>query len=154
MNSEIALLSWTATRKGFRLGFAKKIKLTPVTFPHDCMHGRSPSSPSLFPLWSKSRRIEDLVVSFLHVLLFLFLIFDCWCLLLLCAFWRFPTYSFSPMYIYPLRRLPIGVAEVCVKLWHCRSQSSRVYMTVKDCRNQLLPCSCVAEITIDCNSIL
>lgn len=29
-----------------------------------------------------------------------------------------------------------------------------LYMMVKDCRNQLLPCSCVAEITIDCSCVL
>lgn len=40
-SSGITFLSGTTPRKGFRLGFARKTKLTPVTFPHDCMHRRT-----------------------------------------------------------------------------------------------------------------
>lgn len=149
MNFEMTLLSWTTTRKGFELGFARKTELTPVTFPHDCMSGSSPSSPGLFPLWVKSRRVKGLVVSFLHVL-FLFLISSCRCSFLSCTLWRLPTYSSSPLCIYQLWRLCVTVADVSFKWWNCRSQSNPIYMAVKKkCRNQLLPHSCSAEITID-----
>lgn len=144
----MTLLSWTTTRKGFEVGFAWKTKLTPVTFPHDCMSGGSPSFPGLFHLWVKSRKVEGLVVSFLHVL-FLFLISYCQCSFLLCTLWRLPSYSFSPLCIYHSWRLCIIVADVSFKWWHCRSQSNPIYMAVKKCRNQLLPHSCIAEITID-----
>lgn len=70
-SSGITFLSGTTPRKGFRLGFARKTKLTPVTFPHDCMHRRT-LSPVSSLCWN-SRRMGDLAVSFLHVLV-LFLI--------------------------------------------------------------------------------
>lgn len=45
-------------RKGFRPGFARKTKLTPVTFPHECMHRRalSLSLPSLLEFQQDGRR--------------------------------------------------------------------------------------------------
>lgn len=133
-SSGITFLSGTTPRKGFRLGFARKTKLTPVTFPHDCMHRRT-----LFPvssLWWNSRRMGDVAVSFLHVLvlfLFLLLLFASlvcpltpslfflgvfaprggspWCLFPVLFTWCSKIAEISPFLVPLLPKLPILLSE-------------------------------------------
>lgn len=127
-SSGITFLSGTTPRKGFRLGFARKTKLTPVTFPHDCMHRRT-LSPVSSLCWN-SRRMGDLAVSFLHVLV-LFLISA--------AGVCFPCVPPDPQ--------PVLSRCFCPS-WRLSlvSVPSPVYVVLKDCRNQPFPRSSAAEI--------
>lgn len=127
--SGIPYLSGSTPRKGFRLGFARQTELTPVTFPHECMHrgALSCSLPSLLGSQQDGRR-ACLVSAPSGCVPY----FCCWCLLPSCA----PR--------------PQPVLSLCFCLsWRLSpvSHPSPGYVMLRDCRNQPFPRSSAAEFS-------
>lgn len=140
-----AWLSWTTSRPGFEQGFARKTKLTPVTFLPDCMHRSSPSSK----FSSLSRQNPGGLKTWLSrfcMLCFLFLISCCWYSFLLCTFCRLlPALSPPAVFI-----VETSIAVMCLLASTCDTvDHNLIPFTQQSEMHKSAFCLRIAEITAD-----